>query len=877
LRLDSGYTNEEYADELESASGLVGMTVRKPHRKAFLLGVFVIPAIALTLVAVAGAVVGVLQVGSWVALVVGMVWLAGVGLLYASASASYRKAHYEVHSDRIVIQSGGLFSDAELEVHYPNVTLVKWVRPWLSYKFFGVGHVYVEVAGSSAESIVLYCIADSVAAQNEIRRHMEGEFSLSTEELMHEEKPSGAAILLDIVISGGWTVIATVFALIYEFVPLLIELAQDGVDVRPEHFLWLLLGIPVLGVLIGFSVLRYMDLKRRVYLVYRDVIEYHEGFLTRCDAFMPVQNLSDSEVTRGIVQRLANAYNVVLSCQGAGQEVTFLHLKRGPELGAVLKSLIKTKRSPEAPKNEGDAPLAVEQMDSATGQGSAMPPPLPAAPLPEFTCRMHRTRSLLVLVPLAVVLTPLMIVAPPLIFFIYPLFLSIVRVFRTTFHLRDCSVGEHYDFIRVREREFSMDKVTGVVFRESVLDRMFKTITIHFWSIGAGKEISFRNVAKTDELISAIRSRANVDFGGAGQTISSQHSLSRFLCGNLIGLGVLAVVITGIIVAATYLDWLIAFLAVLLALIPVVGLIWGVFYYPRSTLELFREGMCFKRGILTRRATYVLYHNVKDVTTVKIPGHDCGSMRFNVAGERVVQNQQTRAAVPYGFTIHYVPEILAKNASFDFEVLAGEEPPVEVSVIEAHKALPNVAVRTVLISLVVLPLAALLPLSLPIILYRTSLVRYRIEPGRVLMRRGKLFLSQTSILFSRIDHIQNSAGMLNKAFDNGNVKISTAGSSSAELVLRDVKQHVDFYEALRPCRRPRWAFVSDTGIFPEFSLLVRVATLAPKLLPDYTGLWRVLATFRSPSNPVDVADTPACACTRAWSKWSGRRRTRPAQ
>ncbi|MFT7515115.1 MAG: membrane protein YdbS with pleckstrin-like domain, partial [Candidatus Omnitrophota bacterium] len=110
-------------------------------------------------------------------------------------------------------------------------------------------------------------------------------------------------------------------------------------------------------------------------------------------------------------------------------------------------------------------------------------------------------------------------------------------------------------------------------------------------------------------------------------------------------------------------------------------------------------------------------------------------------------------------------------------------------------------VRTLLTSIILFPLIVLLPIVLPIFLWRASLVRYRIEPGRVLMRKGRLYRHQTSILFSRIDHIQTGRGALNKLFGNGNIVISTAGSSRPELVLRNVKGHEDFYRALQEHHR----------------------------------------------------------------------------
>ncbi|MFT5129713.1 MAG: putative membrane protein YdbT with pleckstrin-like domain [Rhodothermales bacterium] len=778
----------------------------KPHRTAFLLNVILFPVILLSTLAIAGGIVGFLYVGGWVASVAGAAWIVLVGVLWAHAQASYRKADYQLHPDRIVIRGGGLFSNAELEVHYPNVTLVRWVRPWLSHKLFGVGHVYVEVAGSAAGSIAFYCITGSDGLQAELRCLLEQEFSMSTDELLHEESPSGLAIVLDIILKGSWTMIGTVMVIGLEALPLFAELAESDRAWRPAHLLWLLLGIPILGLMLGVAVLHFLDLKRRIYRVYNGVIEYHEGFLTRCNSFMPVENLSDSEVTRGIVQRLARAYNVVVSCQGAGQEVTFLHLMRGPELGAVLDSLIKgspapVSRMPAPEPQDGELP-------------AAMPPPLPVVAAPELTYRMHRGRSLLPMVPVLVIVIPLLFVVPLMAIFLWSVAVQLARIFRTTYRLRDNSVGENFEFIQVTQREFSMDKITGVVFRENILDQMLNTMTIQFWSIGAGKEIAFRNVRKDDALIAAVRERAKINFDSPTQTIPAQHSLRHFLGANLIGLLFAATVTAGVAVTGFYLHWGYALIAIPFVLIPLIAFIWGAIHYPRAQLEFHDEGMIFRRGIITQQQTYARYQNIKDITTTKFPGSDCGSMRFNVAGERVLQKGAT--SIPYGFTMHYITELLSKNQSFDYDILPEpgafgttrrgrprepEQAIAEQEIIEARKALGNTAVRTIITSFILLPLAVLLPITLPIALWRASLVRYRIEPGRILMRKGRLFLSQTSILFSRIDHIQTSEGMLNKLFKNGDIRISTAGSSSAELVLGDLKDHESFYKALREVHR----------------------------------------------------------------------------
>jgi membrane protein YdbS with pleckstrin-like domain len=796
------------------------MTHRKPLRNAFLFRALVAPILFLLVIAVGAGVGGVVSEVRWVALAAAGAWVAVSAWICVVSVAQFRKERYEVHADRIVVHRGGLLSDEELEVHYANITHVKWIRPWLSHKLFGVGDVYIEVAGSGAGAISFRSIADSDEAQAEIRRHMQQAFSMSTDELLHEEGPSGIGILIDVPVKSAWAIMFGAIMFGAELAPLLQEAAEAGIheivslDWLMQHVGWLLLAIPIGAIAAAFTTLRCLDLKRRTYRVYNGVIEYHEGFLTRNDAFMPVENLSNSEVTRGVVERITNLYHVVVSCQGAGQEVSFLYLRRGPELNAVLDKLID-----QAEVSSAVEPAVVALTDSAAtgetaadeivneviGEKEALPPPLPReVTCPDLTYRMHIGRSL---VPMLIYLIfiPLLIFAPyVLIIFAYQIGMRVIRIIRTTYTLRRSSVEERFAFVRVEQREFSREKITGVVFRENLIDRMFKTVTIQFWSIGAGKEIMFRNVRKTDELFTAVRERTGVTFDAPVDTIQSEHGLGRYLGANLIGHTILVSLAIVTVAGAVYMgEPLYGLLAVPLLIGPILGYVWGVFFYRTSTLELHEQGMIFRRGIINRVETRAAYSNVKDISTLKIPGYDAGAMRFNVAGERSIGNAGGGGGIPYGVTMRYVPELKNKDELFDYDILARGDVPAsqEDTYIEARKAWKNTLAATLLFCIIVFPLIVLLPIILPIALYRASLVRYRIEPGRVLMQRGRMFRQQTSILFSRIDHIQTGRGALNKLFGNGNITISTAGSSRPELVLSAVVDHEDFYRALQEHHR----------------------------------------------------------------------------
>lgn len=732
-------------------------------------------------------------------------------LLSVLGRARYRKEQYELSAERIILRSGGLVSDAEVEVHYPNITQVKWIRPWLRHRLFGVGDLHIEVAGSGAGAITLRDLSQSEAVQTQIREYMGQVFSMRTDVLLHEERPARRGILIDIVAKGGWVLVAFVFAVGMELGPMLWSLKETGLGIDAEDVAglrkyagWLLLGIPVIVLVALLTTLQYLDLKRRVYRVYNGLIEYREGFLTRNNAFIPVENLSNSEVSRGITERIANLYNVVLSCQGAGHEVRFLYLRRGPELQEVIDRLINQNEVPSPGPSPEVSSTAVER--SPLLADSAVSPEV-------LTYRMHPGRtlvSLLIFLPLV----PICFFVPALaLVFLFQIVFPLVRLFRTTFTLRRNSVEEHFNFVRVEQREFSKDKITGLYISENILDRMFQTVSIQFWSIGTGKPITFRNVRKTDELLAAAKERAGLQFGPELESIHSQYNLARGICGSLPAIAGLGLLAAGACVAAALVHWLYTLLIIPMLALLIASLLYGQVYYPRSRLKLYGQGLVFHRGIFMRSSTWARFENIKDITTIKIPGYDVGSMRFNVAGERNI-GQGAKQGLPYGFTMRYVSEILSKDEWFDYEILAKSEVPVPHAEggIEARKALGNSAIKTIAVSTVLFPLLLILPFTLTIALWRAHLVRYRIEPGRVLMRSGRLFRRQTSILFSRIDHIQSGRGALNKLIGNGNIVISTAGSSRPELLLRDVKDHEAFYKALQDHHR---GHPSDNETQPE--------------------------------------------------------------
>ncbi len=74
------------------------------------------------------------------------------------------------------------------------------------------------------------------------------------------------------------------------------------------------------------------------------------------------------------------------------------------------------------------------------------------------------------------------------------MFKSLILLSSTRYFVRPGSLRHSYKFLTVDDREFSYDKITGVVIKRNLWDKMFGTMTLKFWSIGSGKALEFAHV-----------------------------------------------------------------------------------------------------------------------------------------------------------------------------------------------------------------------------------------------------------------------------------------------------------------------------------------------------------------------------------------------
>jgi len=726
-------------------------------------------------------------------------------LACVSAVIAYRKERYEFSATKIRCEQGGLFSSQITDLEVRNITHVKLHLPWLRWRFFGVGNVLIESAGSASSEISLRLIQDPEAVRDQVRELMKTNgFSLQRKELLHEESPAPTGVALDCLAMG----LSVVFGVLLIGGEILADAAGNLSDVGDIPWWGLALAVLFAVSALVRLVLHWFDLSRRTYRVFGDCIEYEEGFLTRTNSFLPGENIADSSTNRNFIDRLLGLYSVSISCQGSGSEIRFRRLKRGEELSKTIDRLVE--RLAGAREDLVDpAQISLGSADdpnqlSSSGYPNESPDVSPAVrPEDTWTAELQMdTRRALI---------PLLFLFPAFPVWVVASITTFIRTQTTRFSVRAGSVRWTFKFLAVRQREFSYDKITGVVVIRNPWDRLFDTATIRLWSIGSGQPMDLRHIRCSELDIEALLKQAGIPRSVCRHAAPTQFGVRAWVLGHLPLLATAAAigVALGVLIFTTH-------IAFFLGLIPVAGILFLVFlvdalWCRSQSLRFFDEHLEAETGILVQHHTYIAFADVKKVVLTRFPSCDIGRLQFCAAGENLgggaahggaggQGSGKGLSARPYGVILRFLGDLNRWHTELDGMLERPQEagaPAVGSLVLRASQpALANSLVPLLLGSIILVPLIALLPLTLPWTIVSVRRRHYRIEAGRVVCESGVIYRRHESVLWSRIDALRSNKGLLNTMLGNGSITLLTAGSSKPDLVLSALPDCADFYAQL---------------------------------------------------------------------------------
>lgn len=715
----------------------------------------------------------------------------------ADAFTSFKKQRYEFGRRQVYFGDGNLFTDRNTELTYANVTHVSVIKPFIEYRLFGTGKILIESAGSKGPAVIVRSVDKPYEAFEQIRSLLAEEtFSLTYSQLLSEKKPSPLAVMIQII---GTVLAAIGFAIFSIGVTTIASIVSDV----PFILLMTLLPLAaVFGLIYLFAA--YQDQLRRTYYVYGDVIHYSEGFLTRREAFIPAGNLANTRLTQSFIAKLLNLQDVVVSCQGQGSEISFANLRGGEAMQKAVNNLINRRESlksdekEKTPEVSAAAPKSAEQIKATFTAAST--PKGEDAEAQDFSMNMKRA--------MAPVL-PLVVFPPAL---ALALIAQYIVAKRTVYRLTDGGVASYYTFLSTKNVEFSRDKITGLVISRNPFDRYFGTCTVSFWSIGSGAAVDFRHIPYDENLEKLMRAKAGIIEDEELETIRPEFSLLEFYKANLAEAAFFDILFTASVIAGfIWSPWFFLASAVLLVISIIV---WIILYrrYRRASLRFGQHTTSVKIGVLFRKHFYARHDNIKDITLCKYPSSSLGTIQFNVAGERTVDNGQgSKTSLPNRFSIAYIPHIASdtqgKSNWLDQVLLHKPGKQCYAEITGANAAVPKVQKLSrpslknslaIIIPphIIIFPLIIILPFTILLRRFWLRRVHYIIEGDRIVKRSGVVYRKQTSILFTRLDYIKTGQDFLNKVFKNGNLYLYTSGSSKAELTLRNIPDHKSFYQEL---------------------------------------------------------------------------------
>lgn len=773
----------------------------KPNRTAFIPYTLAISTAFMLFIAT-GLIIASLFVPADAAVVRYVFWiLAGllvIGILInlIDRQVQFRKHTYILSKNRIVVRSGGLFSDRSTELELKNVTHVKLALPWLEHKLFRTGGIHIESAGSGGTEAHLSMIDEPERFYELVLTMLKGNgFSLKSEKNLYETQASRTGAIIDIVAGLG----------IAGFVLLSFAPALFGLMFVPGAALLL---IPLGLIIVIPTYLSYRNAISKRYRITQDAIYYEEGFLTKRRAVIPAENLSDSHVNEPIHKRIFGIADVKVSCQGSGSEIIFSNIANAREFDATVDGLTaiehepvrntepadhKTRTTRASPERSGMQRGGVSNTHTYTpsmryyfvSAGILAGSGLVLAFI--VTAIAATTGIWALLAPLAFI--PFMVI-PLGIGYVF----TMLKASRTTYTLAKGRVKSEADLFNKETRTFSDERLTSISVNRTLIDRIAKTVSVTFTSIGSGEWISFAAVSQDSDLLDVVKNAYGLRTPEASQYTpkAKTSTVLRSMIGSSIVAGVLSII-------------LIPF-AVLSPLIPIIGLtiIGGALIasvklqqltYRNAMLSLDDRFVYASHGWLGHYETWADVEDVKGYTITRYPfGHE-GTVRFNIAGERVIKTKDGESVRSNYVDVPYLENVMdtADDLSRSIDRFAEPSPVrLETRINVARTVVPIIGASILLFFLAPI----LIPVAI-IVGIRTSRITYAIEESRIIKHVRFLYETKTVLFGDRIDHISSSRGLLDRMFSTGKAEVNTTGSSKVELRIGPTKDHERVNEELR--------------------------------------------------------------------------------
>lgn len=606
----------------------------KPHKMSYIL--LWSPVILFCIITV---------ISSFFALPVWIFFLFITLLIYLWFNVKYKKEEYIITDRKVIYHYWNLFSDNSVEVNLDKVTQVSSILGFVQYNIFWTWNLRIKTAWSDSSKINLKNILSTMDIYENLQGRMrKNGFHLLKDKLVQTAKPHWLWIIWEMF----WKVILNFIIVMYVLWGLITELSSSDIQSASSYA-----AIPlILFVIITLwiIVINYLDLKRRKYDVYTDSIFYTEWFLTKHFSFLPMESVADTENTQSFFSKIFGLHDVIVSSEWSNNKVLFKNMLDWEQMMKNIKYLKDNIIMWEKDILEWE----VKSANSLIGFKDKIEKPLDYDKDYKVQLKMSMLKTLFIPVMIWVISLILWFFVLPSdmkesALWIFPIIIVlsiwwILRVLFTTFIVEESSIEKKFEFLSKKHNSFSVEKITGIIIKESLLDKLLWTCSISFWSIGSSSSIKFSDIKKTPDLEKNILAKVWIKLEKEKKQLPINFSFINYLKSSLWFSIVFLVLLLIALISYVFIPeigvYLLSYIVIFIVLF-IINYIYKIFYYNKSRYiqrisSDFIESISW---IIFVNKYYVLFRNVKWIKSIKYPLTDTWTFIFNVAWEQITQNK----------------------------------------------------------------------------------------------------------------------------------------------------------------------------------------------------------------------------------------------
>jgi len=418
------------------------------------------------------------------------------------------------------------------------------------------------------------------------------------------------------------------------------------------------------------------------------------------------------------------------------------------------------------------------------------------------------------------------------------LLVTYIQVRSNTYFIKNKSIQLESKFLSTKNTEFFNKQITSVIFKESLIDKIFGTISITFGSIDSYSKIVFKSIQNNNNLQKNICETIGIQIENNNknvlQEIKPKFSLSHLIASHIFFtiFIILLISITSFFISSTLSDstsFAVAYFKIvtigffiIISVFSLFSYIYTYFFYKNANISIYKKFISLKKGVIIDTVSYILYKNIKDIKTTQYPFTTSGNIIINILGEnerpsamveyftwgfRGIKTEQILTPQSHEFSLKFISEIQNLQKSIDFKSCTQKN--------NSNTIIMQPQIRNNLL----IPITLLIPLfsilyylgetqasiSLSIICFiiftitsiRTLYTSYEIHETKIIKKSGIIYKTQKSITFTKINSIHTSQELINKICNNANIMIQTRGSSNIEINIKNITNSVFFYNTLQ--------------------------------------------------------------------------------